>query len=370
MKKRLRIKLNCKLLLLAFFTSSSLYGQQFNQSFHIEKAFKLNPYGTVEVTNKYGRVQVVIWEKDSVKLNIDYAIRTDNAETLTKIKNSIDFNFVSTSEYYVFGKTNFINNNNGIIKEIISIAKNLLDDSQVEINYTVMLPRGATVKINNKYGDVYLDDITGSANITLSNGDFKTNSLTSNTLLDLSFGNATINTIKSGKITLNYAGLEITKAEDLNIESKSSKIILDDLQTLKIRSKRDNIKVSRVNNVYGDAYFSEIYIYELGKEISISPKFGNLNVESISNRFSLINLDSEYTDIELFIEHGATYQLDITHSKDVVLKLPHSVTNLEKKPVDATQTQFVTYGTIGSGQSLSKLQISATKKCSISIHQK
>ena len=199
MKNRYMNYKNILLALLAVIWVNPFFAQMFTEEKKIVKSFKINTSTTVEVTNKYGRIQIIPWDKDSVSFEIDLFIKSDNLSRLQKVKNGIDFEFVNT-KYYVLAKTNFENQYNGFISELKELSKDFTEifsgaQYQVKINYLVMIPEYINIKVENKYGDVYTDNLKGDLTLDVSNGNFKANSLSGNNNIYLKFGNASINSM-------------------------------------------------------------------------------------------------------------------------------------------------------------------------------
>ncbi len=69
----------------------------------------------------------------------------------------------------------------GITSELISY------DSHVEINYYVSVPEYINLRIDNKYGDIYMESISGDCYVILSNGSLKANSLEGEATIELAF---------------------------------------------------------------------------------------------------------------------------------------------------------------------------------------
>jgi len=107
----------------------------------------------------------------------------------------------------------------------------------------------------------------------------------------------------------------------------------------------------------------------LDRELNCDLKFGDLKVRHINDRFSLINVDSENTDIDLFFDKTTSYILDIVHHNEVYINLPASLTRIETKVINAGEKQMLTYGKIGSSatETSHKVKINAPKKCIINI---
>ena len=234
-----------------------------------------------------------------------------------------------------------------------------------------MLPAYAKIKIENKFGDVYLDDRDGDFNLILSYGDLKANNLNGNkNSITLNSCDAEINEINEGKITVAYGNLHVINAQKLSISSRSSNLNIDKINDLTMSSRRDKIYLPNVRSLNGDSYFSEFSLLGLREELNFTFRYGKLNIENIEKNFSFINVNSEYTDIRLTFARGSVYDVDITHHQDVVLSYPRSLANLTEKVINAQEKLKATFGKIGSGTSDSRLTITAPRKCIITITHK
>ena len=334
---------------------------------HLVKNYKVNEKSTVEVQNKYGKVHVISWDKDSVKIEIDMRISASDDKKLNKLKNNISFDFTSTN-YYIIARTKF-ERSGGIFSDVV---ETIVPSNNVTINYTVYLPNKINLRIENKFGDVYIDDFEGNLGLVLSNGALKANSLDGNTSLQLNSADAMVNNIKSGTINLRYSDIELKNIENLELDTKFSKISIEEANRLKISSRRDSYTIGKVNTLLGRGDFTKMNIAYLRNELSFSNKYYSLKIEDINPQFSIINISSDLTDIDLRFSKETAYSLDITHHPEVHLTVPNTNVNLETKELNNENRQLLTYGTIGSGSStaLPKVKIVAERKCIINLLHK
>ena len=84
---------------------------------------------------------------------------------------------------------------------------------RVEINYYISIPEYLNLKIENKYGDVYMEDITGDFSISISNGSFKANSLGKNSSINLTFCDAQSIPYHPGRSMPHFQRFHQTKLE-------------------------------------------------------------------------------------------------------------------------------------------------------------
>ncbi len=352
-----------------FLILAEVFAQNFSESKTYVHQFPLSNKTTVEISNKYGKIQLLTWNKDSVRVDIDFYISSTSQSRLDKLRQNINFDF-NNSNFYVVVKTVFGKTQSSVIDDLKDLADAIVNGSnEVRIDYTVHIPQNQTIKIKNKYGDIYADDLTGDVQISLSNGDLKANNFKGNTNLFLSFGNTFINEIKKGRIVADYEDLNIRSSENLTLESKSSKLRLESAGLINLQSRRDDIRIDNATSLTGDGYFSAISVQNLTDELSLSAKYGKITVDNFRKNFSYINITSEYTDVDLYFERGSGFNFDIAYFKDVMLRLPKEVEKSEEKPLNVETGQMVMYGKVGNSDN-SKVKIVAPKKCYLNLYLK
>jgi hypothetical protein len=331
---------------------------------HIVRNFKISTKSSVEVYNKYGKVHIRTWEKDSVKFEVDLRIQTSSYEKLNKLKNQISFDFTNTN-YYITAKTTFAKSG-GVFSDVV---ETFVPSNEVSINYIIYIPKTTTLKVDNKFGDVYIDDFQGILSLSLSNGNMKANYLQGNTSIQLISADAVINQIDKGKIEVSYSDLEIKEAGKIDVDSRSSVVNIGNAESLKIFSRRDKYIIDDIQKISGDGDFTTVKILKFGQELNLALKYGGLSVDEIANKFSLINIGSAYTDIDLVFDKTASYNLDITHYTEVRLMYPSNLADLKTQDFDVEQKLKLTYGPVGPNVTAAspKVKIMAEKKCYINI---
>ncbi|MFC2115287.1 hypothetical protein ACFLTU_02340 [Bacteroidota bacterium] len=366
--KMKRLKFSKGFAVLGILLVSGIYAhaQTYSESQKIVRSFAAGPETRLDLSNKYGTVHIIPWKKDSVHIAIDLSIKSSNAAKLEKLKRNVDFEFTDT-KYYIIANTIFGAKSNNFFSDLKDLSGTIIPTkNDVKIDYTVQVPSGMNINITNKYGDIYIDDMKGSVSINLSNGDIKANSLSGETNISLNFGNGIINELSNAKLNIAYADLEIHSAGQLRIESKSSKVRIHQVEILKTLSKRDKYVVSQIDNLFGESWFSDIWLYKMNEEINYSPNYGALKVDSIPEYFSFININTEFADLNMVFERSASYQLEILMHDNVILHLPDEYGELEI--IDREEEAVHLKSMVGpTHNTAARVKISAPKKCIINI---
>jgi hypothetical protein len=340
MKKSMKTRLlNYKYLMISIClaTGLSLTGQTYENSRTVREAYRISSNTEVQVINKYGDINLVPWEKDSVVFVIDFSVTSNKQAKVDKISDYIDFDFKATA-YYVIAQTVF-EGQNTIWSEMADVASTIFSSgTSTKIDYTVYFPAGNDIKIENKFGNIYTTDHTGKVDITLSNGDMKGHSFIGQTRLKVEFGNVSIDEIANGNVTLGYAELNLEKAGEINFETRSSKLYLNSCEKIHLDSKRDRFYIKSAGELTGDAFFTYLSLDKAMSKVNLKTNYGDFKLLDISDSCLRMDFTSQYSDITLYVNEEHFYEIDITRddrssvisSANLIAKNEEPVAGVEK----------------------------------------
>jgi hypothetical protein len=364
--KKIGIKtqtMNYKIILtvtLIFLIFSSLSAQSETETRSFIKTVPVGKETSLEITNKYGNIHITPWEKDSAYIRAEVKAFASNQTKLTKMFDGITVNITDT-KYMVRAQTDFTQNINMLFESFKGMTSKLISyDSRVEINYYISIPGYLNLKIENKYGDVYMEDNTGYLSVTISNGAFKANSIGKGTSVNLAFCDATINSVSTGTLNASFSEISIGETGDLSIKAVSSRFDIRKAGILRIDSRRDKYFIDSIDRLLGTSYFTDYKVKNLRKELNLTTRYGSINTDLIENGFDAINIYSGYTDISLGFDQGSSYNFDIRHI-NAFLILPDKNIKTEKKVLNDDKKEYMSYGTVGKNPGTVKVKIDATR---------
>jgi hypothetical protein len=345
---------------LIFFIFSSLSAQNESETHVFMKTFHVRKETSLEVFNKYGAIHITPWNKDSAYIRAEVKAYAPNQSKLKKMIEGVTINFTETS-YLIRAQTDFLQNINMLFESFKGITSKLISyDSHVEINYYINIPEYLNLKIENKYGDVYMENSSGEFSVSLSNGSLKANSLGERSSVTLTFCDATINTMISGKIDASFSEITIGESKDLSINSISSRYDIKKAGVIRSESRRDKFFIENIESLHGNAYFTDYKVSNLTKELNLTTKYGSVNADFIEKGFEEININSGYSDISLGFDHGSSYNLDIRHI-NAFLVLPDKNIKTEVKALNEEKKEYIVFGTVGKNPGTTKVKIDATR---------
>jgi len=347
-------------LVLIIFSFKILSAQIESETRSYIKTVPVGKETTLEVYNKYGTIQITPWNKDSVYIKAEVKAIGPNKEKLRKMFEGIIVN-ITESRYIVRAQTEFTQNMNSLFEQFKGMTSKLISyDSKVEINYFISMPEYLNLKLENKYGDLYMENISGKLEASLSNGSFKANSINKSCVLSLAFCDASINYISSGKVNSSFAEITIERAGELDILSTSSRIDIKKAGVVDFESRRDKFYFNNTGKLRGKSYFTDFRLDSLKTEININTMYGNVDVELIDKGFESINITSSYTDISLEVDPGSSYEFDIRHI-NTFLVLPDKNAKVEKKVLSEEKKEYITFGSVGNNPGPSKVKIDTNR---------
>jgi hypothetical protein len=346
---------------LAFlFFSGIMAGQSFSEKRSFQKSAHTTREMTLEINNKYGTIQITPWDKDSVSVKVEIEANASSLDRMHKMLDGVDVNISATS-FMVRAETQFTQNISMLFESFKGMTNKLISyDSRLQVNYFINAPDYLNMKIVNKYGDVYMEDNTGTFSLSLSNGSFKAGSLNKVNGMELTFCDATISKIITGNIDASFSEIEIGETGDLSVNSISSRYELKKTGRLETESKRDKFYIGSAISVSGTSYFTDYRIDDLSKEINIDTKYGSLDAGHVDKSFDLISINSSYSDIDIKFDQTASYNLDVKYVNTYV-SFPEQDSKLEKKTLSEEKREYMTFGIIGKNPGSTKVKIDATR---------
>nr|WP_321451380.1 hypothetical protein [uncultured Carboxylicivirga sp.] len=329
------------LVLFCLLSGQWLWAQSYTETIKHHRTFYVTPAATLEIINKYGNIHISTWSEDSVSINVEFYIAEKNETKYNKIKENVDFKFSGNSSFLsaetIFGSkyASFFSN----IKE----ATNLLTPNKsTHIDYYIKVPEYISLKINNRYGNIFIPDFQGSLNVELSNGDFQAKKITGSNNLNLSFGNVLIEQLEQATLSLNFCDTQINKAMQLDLSSKSSTVSIQECNLIKLQSKRDEYQIDHIKFLFGNTYFSKMNILSLDNEFNMVIKYGELTNLIINPAFKLIRINSEYANCNLLLNNPAAYKSSIKAPKSTI-ELASSINETNPNWEELIQSQPVVF---------------------------
>ena len=263
-------------------TTTSAYGQRNLREFRreITKEFSTGVNPSLEIENKYGNIRIVEGTENKISFNIEI-IGKGTTEALAK-------------QYAETVSIDFKQSGDKVSAKTVTQSLNCISCSRTT-NYTVVVPKGVTLNLDNKYGNIYLDNSVKPLNVILKYGNMEAGTL-ANVNLDIKYGNASFEACDDLKIDCGYAKIKIGKADRINTESKYDDFQIGMVSDISMNTKYTKVRIDKLNNSF----------------ICNDFKYCTLNISDISPQFSRIKVSSGYSNINLGLDNRHNFKASLS----------------------------------------------------------
>ena len=304
-------------LLVSILVSSTVaYGQRNQKEFRREvtKEFSTGANPSLEIENKYGHIRIVEGTENKISFNIEIIGKGTTDALAKKYAESVTIDFNQRGDK-VSAKT---------VLESLNC-----NNCGRTTNYTVVVPKGVTMNLDNKYGNIYLENSGKPLNVTLKYGNMEANTL-ANVNIDIKYGNASIEACDDLKIDCGYAKFKIGKVDRLNADSKYDDFQIGTASDIQMNTKYTKVRINKLNNSF----------------ICNDFKYCTLNISDISPQFSRIKVSSGYSNINLALNNRHSFKASLS-ARYGTIKADHLTFNNVSIRNKERNTDAIT-GTVGT----------------------
>lgn len=295
--------------LITFITTVSMMAQgggSFNKE--VKKEFSVSPGTRLEIFNKYGNVDIV--NRDDAALSIRVLVKV-NGRDQQKAEQMLNMINITISQ------------DGDLIKAVTEIDEDFgkyfrgfnMGDGGLEINYSISMPKTVPLNLMNKYGNVFIDELTATSTIDIRYGKLTANKILHDSKeplskIYLSYSNGSIQETKWIELDIKYSKINITESKAMAILSKYSKVYVTNGSSIVSESKYDTYEIGKLNNLVTTAAYGHFVINELSGKLQGETKYTDVQVDRISAGFDGIKILNSYGTYKLGIDQSASYKLN------------------------------------------------------------
>lgn len=303
----------------------------------IEETVAISNTATVEITNKYGRIQIDTWDKDSLSIEVNITAQARNFDKVNRIMDRINIDMNTASEDFMIFRTEigsskrsnrFLSFFQDLWEGTSDLTNSLLNTQNVTVDYKVYLPEAVKLTLENKFGDVLLPIVKGALRTDIEHGDLRANEIWDARDITAKYGKLDIKRIEQGNLTLSFVDGVIESADNLQIESRSSNLNVEEVVSIEVDTRYDEFYIGSAESVNGSQVSTDLRVRNLGESIDISSKYGSVDVSHIDSDVTHINLFGNYTDYSLGFHPTSSYDFNISMKENDKLFLPEKQTKV------------------------------------------
>lgn len=288
------------LLLLLFIPGMAMAGivkGKFTKDKKINRAYTVNNNAALQVANKYGNIVITTWDEDRTEIEVIITVSGNNEDDVTKRLNSIDVDF-EAAKALVSAKTRI-----GSFK-----GRNI----NMEINYTIKMPKNGVLGLNNQYGEIRLGKIYGGMNVDCKYGSLNIDEANAeNNNIDIQYcSGSRITYIKAAQLKMQYSNVNITKAGKLMGSAQYTPVKIGDVGDISMSIEYGDININTADKVNLKADYTGCRFGRIDNLLNIGINYGDLDVNSIAPSARNIVVNSTYGGTRLGVgaDTGFTFE--------------------------------------------------------------
>ncbi len=339
-------------LFLSILLSVQLYARKDDFTKTISKSFDVNSDAEVFVKNKFGKVHFMNWEKNSISIEVTISVEASSEEKAQKFFDKIDISISGNSDRVTAITTftqKFNNNNNDF-----------------SVDYLVKLPKSISIEVDNKFGDIIINEVDGKCDITLGYGKIQAKRLMNqNNNLVIKFSEGYIGYVESSELELKYSELDIEEAVDMTAETKFSEFKIGSIDVLTLETGYDDDYIGSVRDLDIESGFSDVEVRSLGKRLVADCDYGELTVKQVAKDFTLIDITSSFSDGTIGLYPGVSFKI-IATVKMGDLDFPEDKARFSVLDLSGTSKRYE--GVVGEGDETNARILVVAKYSDITIY--
>ncbi|WP_462281053.1 hypothetical protein [Salinivirga cyanobacteriivorans] len=265
-----------------------------------KEVYKVAKGHSLIVETRFSDVNIVKSTTDQVEINVTIEVEGDSRRDKALFEGV---------------KVNLKQSGNEV--SVITDLPSRINSSDLEIRIDIKAPTYIQANIDLQYGNLYLEELEGKADLDLRYSNFKSDVLASpDNQFQLAYmDQVTIGYVNKALIDISYSEINIKKAGVLSGRSAYSEYRIGDIDQLSLSmSKYDEWEINDILDFSATSRYAEIEIGYVKKSFVLDANFGECEVSKTSANFKTIELDLSYTDCEMNIDGNASYTLKVDGS--------------------------------------------------------
>lgn len=251
----------------------------------IEETYTLESGGSLELETQTGEVRIIASDRPDVSLSLRIEGRdTDQLNQISLEEKRFGSQVQLATEW----------------EDELTPAIALLSD--LELTYTLEVPRDITLAVSHGQGELFLDGIfTGSLDLKMRQGLLQADSLMGEgNRIRSNFSKVDVAYIHEGEIQLQMGQLILDEAHRLELESLGAIVEIGMANQLTLMADLGDVQVKEVGQITGQYGAAQVRIERLGNSLDMEGKLAPaLTIGSLGEDVSHLRLIGQATSIQL-----------------------------------------------------------------------
>ena len=287
--------LSLLLIIAATFSLSAQDAQKtYSETYDISKGV------TLSAETKYSDIELLTWEKDVVDIFVEVEVDASSDNKAREMLEKIEVQ---------------INKSGNTITLETKMDNGWSRNVKVEINITIKAPKYINLDMENSYGDLFIQEVSGLVLLDLKYSNLKAGSLSRGNekpynMIDLAYSNAEVDEAGWVEVELSYSDLEINSSRMLFVESKYSKLIGEKAGGIITKGAYDKYYIDEIDSFVAELRYSGLKFEVLNNNLNLHSAYTNAKIFKLSKDFEEVEASLAYGNIYIDVEAGASYKFE------------------------------------------------------------
>lgn len=259
------------------------------------KTFAVDNSDKIVLSNQYGSIQVKIWDRKEVKVDVDIKAYSSNDTDVQKLLDNITIEAGKSGDQVIFKtKMEQTNGNWGN-----GSRNGRRWRREVKVNYVVYMPASNALTVSQNYGNVNMGDLNGALYVKVQYGNFTAQSLNNtNNYISVQYGQTNVQSVNKAVVKQQYgSGLTIGTANTLDIDAQYTGVNVTNIKGNAIIRQQygSGLTVGSVENLDLDVQYVNVNINTIKGNAKIKQQYNNIAISTVGN----LDLNAQYTSASI-----------------------------------------------------------------------
>lgn len=248
----------------------------------LSKSFSVSDMPRLSIKNEFGNIRILEGSGNMIRIKIVVTGKGKNEKQAREAAESVDVKF---------------NQNKNQVSATTSLRKINCENCGRKVDYEITAPVNTGYVLENKFGDIRINNASEPAKVNLEYGHFYANVL-SEINLSIRHGNPTVS--KCGKMQLKggYAKAKFGEIESLTGEITRTSIDLDKVGEVELKSGFSDVEIRHLTKSFHAKGFT----------------YGSLTIDKVDEQFSDIQVDATFTKMRIALSENHQFKASLYSS--------------------------------------------------------
>jgi hypothetical protein len=248
----------------------------------ISRTFTVSDMPRLFIKNEFGNIRIIEGSENVIRIKIVVTGKGENKKQAQEASESVDVKF---------------NQNNNQVSATTSVRKINCENCGRNVDYEITAPANTGYVLDNKFGDIRMNNANGPAKVNVEYGDFYANVL-SEINLSIRHGNPIVNKCRKMQLKSGYSKGKFGEIESLTGEVTRASIDLDKGGNVELKSGFSDVEIRHLTESFHAKGFT----------------YGSLTIDKVDERFSEIIVDATFAKVKIALNENHQFKASLYSS--------------------------------------------------------